>query len=398
MVTEILARLPVKSLLRFRSVCKAWRNTISDDPSFVLAHLQHQPSSFLIFPCLAPADEDDDDSRSSSIALYRWATTMSAASLVHAADMPFHHSWEPHDVLAHCDGLVLVPTCYKVHLFNPAARQVVTLPWSPGSEAPPSLPGPHQAFGLGRDPRSGAYKVARFFYRQVYHVPPPPPSSSAHAHNSSRGRYGLTTGMELLTVAADRHWREIAAQPPFPAIPESTATFVKGHLLWPPDKRDGVTPPTGFLRLSLEDETFGVTPPPPCRRPRLDYATSSLSELRGDLCVAHMVDGVQELWMSDDAVRPRWERRYAIRVGWPSRPRPVALLDRTIVLHNNGWAAYAYDLRTQDFKEMVHLDTLDYQGDHPSTAAIAGRSRCFSKFFLIPYRDSLLPVRVPSAQ
>jgi hypothetical protein len=77
----------------------------------------------------------------------------------------------------------------------------------------------------------------------------------------------------------------------------------------------------------------------------------------------------------------------------------VALLDRTIVLlHNNGWAAYAYDLRTQDFREMVRLDTLDYQGDHPSTAAVADRSRCFYKFFLIPYRDSLLPVRVPSAR
>jgi hypothetical protein len=167
MVTEILARLPVKSLLRFRSVCKAWRSTISDDASFVLAHLHHQPSSFFIFPCLAPANEDDGDSSgggsgSSTIALYRWAaaTTPAAASLVHAADMPCHrHSGEPHDVLAHCDGLVLVPTCHEVRLFNPAARQVATLPWSPGSEAPPRLPGPHQAFGLGRDPRSGACKV-----------------------------------------------------------------------------------------------------------------------------------------------------------------------------------------------------------------------------------------------
>ncbi|XP_039788644.1 putative F-box protein At1g47790 [Panicum virgatum] len=54
-VLEILARLPVKSLLRFRSVCKAWRATISD-PFFIRKHLQcsvskqEQDPSFLISP------------------------------------------------------------------------------------------------------------------------------------------------------------------------------------------------------------------------------------------------------------------------------------------------------------------------------------------------------------
>ncbi|CAN6292816.1 unnamed protein product [Urochloa humidicola] len=55
-VWEILIRLPVKSLARFRTVSKAWLAIISD-PCFVLAHLQcskqkqHQnPSSFLIIP------------------------------------------------------------------------------------------------------------------------------------------------------------------------------------------------------------------------------------------------------------------------------------------------------------------------------------------------------------
>ena len=39
MVWEILIRLPVQSLARFKSVSKAWLAIISD-PSFVLAHLQ----------------------------------------------------------------------------------------------------------------------------------------------------------------------------------------------------------------------------------------------------------------------------------------------------------------------------------------------------------------------
>ncbi|XP_074362622.1 putative F-box protein At1g32420 [Apium graveolens] len=36
---EILPRLPVKSLVRFRCVCKSWNLLLSNDPSFVQSHL-----------------------------------------------------------------------------------------------------------------------------------------------------------------------------------------------------------------------------------------------------------------------------------------------------------------------------------------------------------------------
>ncbi|XAR49259.1 hypothetical protein NMG60_11032388 [Bertholletia excelsa] len=42
-LTEILSRLPVKTLIRFTSVCKSWYCLIKD-PSFIMTHLNHSSS------------------------------------------------------------------------------------------------------------------------------------------------------------------------------------------------------------------------------------------------------------------------------------------------------------------------------------------------------------------
>ena len=86
-----------------------------------------------------------------------------------------------------CDGLVLLPTEASVCVLNPVTRRVLALPWSPNSIVPRrclDVEG-HQAFGFGRDHRSNAYKVARFFCRET------------------RAMGGL--GMEVFTVEKDKY-------------------------------------------------------------------------------------------------------------------------------------------------------------------------------------------------
>jgi hypothetical protein len=68
----------------------------------------------------------------------------------------------------HCDGLVLAPIESVVPVINPATHRVLKLLMSLGGVAPrrtPSRTFSHQAFGLGHDPCSNTYKVARFFHR-----------------------------------------------------------------------------------------------------------------------------------------------------------------------------------------------------------------------------------------
>uniref|UniRef100_A0A0D9WMC3 F-box domain-containing protein n=1 Tax=Leersia perrieri TaxID=77586 RepID=A0A0D9WMC3_9ORYZ len=47
-VEQILLRLPVKSIVRFRSVCKSWQSMIAD-PRFTRLHLQfHQSTTSML--------------------------------------------------------------------------------------------------------------------------------------------------------------------------------------------------------------------------------------------------------------------------------------------------------------------------------------------------------------
>lgn len=80
LVLEILIRLPVKSLLRFKLVSKAWRAIISD-PLFIRKHLEHSAlkwkrnPSVLIAPHVLDSiikGEDWPTTFSTQICFYQW--------------------------------------------------------------------------------------------------------------------------------------------------------------------------------------------------------------------------------------------------------------------------------------------------------------------------------------
>ncbi|CAM0875334.1 unnamed protein product [Alopecurus aequalis] len=260
LVSEILARLPVESLLRFSVVCKAWRATISHDASFHRAHLRLQKPCLLISPHTEDesyrlADDDEASLPTDKVGLYRWDAHQqgTTAPLVHATDLPSDDLM--HD-FAHCDGLLLLPSEVEVHVLNPATRRTLTLPRSPGDirwpgQVPYTFASSHQAFGLGYYPRSNMYKVARFFYLSVYPL--------------VTGGYNYNAGMEVFTIGADQHWRETATLPPYPVLAQRTAVFFKGSLVWTIDERNLQDAAPGFLRFKLEDEILGS-----CRHPLIN--------------------------------------------------------------------------------------------------------------------------------
>uniref|UniRef100_A0ACD5XCK3 Uncharacterized protein n=1 Tax=Avena sativa TaxID=4498 RepID=A0ACD5XCK3_AVESA len=299
-VWEILTRLPVESLLRFSCVCKAWRSTILGDTSFQRTHLRLQKPFLLVSPHTV---EDRTLTHIDKIGLYRLDDDNQQGAtvpLVYATDDV--SSDESMDGFAHCDGLVLLPGKATVRVLNPATRRALTLPRnSPGADAPRLGPGiilpMHQALGLGHDPRSNAYKVARFYYRSMWHRSP------------VTGGSDYTIATEVFTIGTDVHWRETTAQPPYPIIAGVTATFFKGFLLCFINERALGDAAPGLLRFRLEDEAFGVMPQPPCC-PRMQHAKPVLAELRGELCLACGSTDKKtiRMWMCDNVENPRWDQ------------------------------------------------------------------------------------------
>ncbi|KAL6574185.1 hypothetical protein OROHE_001089 [Orobanche hederae] len=110
---NILSRLPVKSLLRFKSVCKHWNATISDDPQFAATHLRRSKNSSS--SCLVYGDGKTELVDFKDAEIRRFSSV----------DFPVLGSSSMH-ILCYCDGLYVLAYEYwlrrEIVLWNPSTR------------------------------------------------------------------------------------------------------------------------------------------------------------------------------------------------------------------------------------------------------------------------------------
>ncbi|XP_038715896.1 F-box protein CPR1-like isoform X2 [Tripterygium wilfordii] len=151
LVTDILLRQPVKSLLRFKCVCKIWCSTI-DGPDFVKLHLEgslkNGSNLSLMFK---------------SLHLY----SIGFESLNTGVELDHHPLWDGFgcetEVVGSCNGLVLLENSPgKLALYNYSTRKYHQLPVEPirmferESDDPPYI-----CYGFGYDSVNDDYKVVR---------------------------------------------------------------------------------------------------------------------------------------------------------------------------------------------------------------------------------------------
>ncbi|XP_019227113.1 PREDICTED: putative F-box/LRR-repeat/kelch-repeat protein At1g11620 [Nicotiana attenuata] len=130
-IIDILSRLPVKTLLQFRCVCKPWRKLISK-PNFIDTHFLHssslQPSTGSSPILLHTRHPESSDHLLSLVNL-----SHESSSVVEELDNPFPFFLQNMVVVGSCNGIVCLcqtPLGDVIILWNPAMRQSRNVPLS----------------------------------------------------------------------------------------------------------------------------------------------------------------------------------------------------------------------------------------------------------------------------
>ncbi|KAL2922816.1 F-box protein CPR1 [Bienertia sinuspersici] len=149
-LADILLRLPAKTLLRFKCVCKLWYNLI-DSSDFVNRHVD-QCNMHIIF-------------KNPIVYMCDFVTFENPSNL----EYPFKN-WEDGGlyIIGLCRGLI----CFSIHdypftifLYNPTTQTYKTLPFLPVTSTF-DYPKGHRYTGFGYDHVSQDYRCVRIFIRQ----------------------------------------------------------------------------------------------------------------------------------------------------------------------------------------------------------------------------------------
>ena len=302
-VLDILSKLPVKSLLRFRCVCKPWYSSIAN-PSYISTHLlnhnHHHHHGYVIhiprhIPVLLPSSLPGS-SRSSdqvcTLACDRTYETISEFRVPCTFQSGFPH------FVGSCNGMSCFTSSRSwsnvVYLWNPSIRRFKRLPNS-------------QLFimslGIGFDSQNNDFKVVGI--PRTFAKPKPPPEVEVYSLSSDSWK----------RVELGISWRPNVVSHKFNCV--LTFPFVSGHLHWMiemieegggQEKHDTYT----ILSFDVNSEKFKELPLPGDEG---SYITKCITSFKGKLALIKLGNGTQphitqcSIWvMRDYGVIDSWNK------------------------------------------------------------------------------------------
>ncbi|XP_028755028.1 F-box protein CPR1 [Neltuma alba] len=232
-IIDILSRLPVKSVLRFRCTCKSWRSLI-DGSHFISFHLhkslETNRNNLVIFR------------QNSDLQIVDFDTLDAAVEVVH----PLMCYGNRLKVLGSCNGLLCICNVAEdIALWNPSIRKHKILALLPVERRPESDTSLFAArvYGFGYDSFSDDYKLLRISYYIDLH---------SRTFDSQVKLYSLRTNS----------WKTIQHMPYALCCARTMGVFVGGALHWVVTRKLEPDAPDLIIAFDLKYENFREVPLP----------------------------------------------------------------------------------------------------------------------------------------
>ncbi|XP_010413902.1 PREDICTED: F-box/kelch-repeat protein At2g43270-like [Camelina sativa] len=224
LVEEILLELPLKSILRFKTLSKKWRSTL-ESRTFAERRMNSKkvPKKLKI---MAAGDRKRFEGDEEIEMIYLHCDVASRPSLS-------------------CDGLLCIPVPGWINILNPSTGEFLRFPSGPDPLIIDSVkhidakvdvfPG-CWTMGFGRDKVSGSYKVVRFLFDSFHYQ---------HCY------------CEILDVTIGE-WRKLSTPPPYYMGYSNKSACVDGSIYWLQ-----IIVSFKILAFDLHTEEFRDVPRPP---------------------------------------------------------------------------------------------------------------------------------------
>ncbi|KAF2295990.1 hypothetical protein GH714_035571 [Hevea brasiliensis] len=275
LIIEILTKLPVKSLLKFKSVCKSWYSIITD-PQFVKLHSK---SPRLFLHCLAIRFDGAAVEEYHSVDYEAVVDKCVYYQAMVKFQFPLKEAWV--SICGSCNGLIfMMSVMNELFVWNPSTGDLKELPQSDlcflinqGS----------YCHGFGYDKSIDDYKVVVYGFSMGLS----PPKSHVQVLTLKTNTWGIIQDVEF--------YRNVD---PYYGV------FANGALHWIANPSSS-SETMDLIAFDLAEEKFQVLPQP---EPALPFRKRALSVVNGWLCLCKgELDSGIDVWiMKEYGVKESW--------------------------------------------------------------------------------------------
>ncbi|KAK8480480.1 hypothetical protein V6N13_100486 [Hibiscus sabdariffa] len=371
LVMEIMSKLPVKSLTRFRCVCKPWSSSFQT-PHFITQHQQNnlKNNNFNLLLKRCNGNTRDDIHYFSQLFTEK-GQNFSVNQNIH---LPFFENcWYAPEVDGPCNGILCLHDAGKAALWNPSTREFKILP--PSSVQRPSLVDSTSfgCLGFGYDSQTDDYKVVRFV-------------TNYFEENEDEGLMAdWIHQVELYSLKSDS-WKEISVPDVHVYGSPLFNNYVNGSYYWQAIHNSDYL----ILSFDMVNEKFSTLPLPEFGGTLAQYYLQLL-DFNGVLgAIFYPREGTDksfDLWVMNGS----WTKQFSVE-SIPGVERPLGFWKHgELFLESSDHELVLFDPSTQELKNLgqseVHQIYNEHEDGRITTTKEVHIYARHGVFFMLEYRN-----------